>query len=54
MESKKGKKRHGPKDHEHSPLEESLKNKEAWEELEVIISRQENPIGGLAQAFSET
>jgi hypothetical protein len=48
METEKGKKRHGLKDHEHRPLEDSLENKESWEEVEAIITQQPDPTRELA------
>ena len=53
MEAERGKKGPGPEEHEHSQLQESLENKESWEEVEAIISQQTNPIVALAQSFLE-
>lgn len=54
MVAEKGKKRHGPEDHERRLLEESLENKESWEEMEAIIAQQLDPTMALDHFFPNT
>jgi hypothetical protein len=51
--TEKGKKKPGPQDHEHRPIEQRLANKELWEEVEAIVKSDADPAQTLAQAFPE-